>query len=372
MLDVEKFVKGMHDYMEKQLSPVIKRLKALELRQPEKGDKGEAGERGADGKSIGEAELQKLFEENVAVWALDFERRASDLLQKAIDKIPVPKDGKDGAAGVAGAAGRDGVDGKDGAAGVAGAAGRDGVDGKDGAAGLDGEKGERGEPGLNGKDGVDGTDGKNGVDGADGVHGKDGKDGSQGADGKNGIDGARGESGIAGKDGVDGKNGSDGINGKDGRDGIDGKDGKDITEADLQKCFDRYAASWALDFERRAADALQKSIDKIKQPENGKDGCDGTDGKDGFGFDDLSIVQLTDKRLKFVFESGERKKEFVIDMPIVIDCGVFGEGKEYKRGDAVTYGGSLWIAQKDNPNQSPGNGSEWRLAVKHGKDAKGS
>jgi integrin beta 3 len=298
MLDVEKFVKGMHDYLEKQLSPVIHRIKALELRQPEKGDKGDAGERGTDGKSIDEVDLQKLFEKNIAVWALDFERRASDLLQKAIDKIPVPKDGKDGAPGAAGKDGANGIDGKDGAPGAAGKDGANGIDGKDGAPGERGEIGQRGE---------------------------------------------KGES---------------------------GKDGKDISEADLQKCFDRYAALWALDFERRAADVLQKSIDKIKQPENGKDGHDGTDGKDGFGFDDLSIVQLTDKRLKFVFESGDRKKEFVIDMPIVIDCGVFGEGKEYKKGDGVTYGGSFWIAQKDNPNQKPGSGSEWRLAVKCGKDGK--
>jgi len=147
-------------------------------------------------------------------------------------------------------------------------------------------------------------------------------------------------------------------------------DNRETLTTSLSECFDRYAASWALDFERRAADILQKSIDKIKQPENGKDGCNGIDGKDGLGFDDLSVVQLTDKRLKFVFESGERKKEFVIDMPIVIDCGVFGDGKEYKKGDGVTYGGSFWIAQKDNPNQRPGGGSEWRLAVKCGKDGK--
>ena len=361
--DVEKFIDGMHGYLKKELSPIIQRLKALESRQAEKGDKGDTGERGADGKSIDEVELQKLFEKNVAVWALDFERRATDLLQKAIDKMPVPKDGKDGAAGRDGAKGEPGEAGPKGDRGEPGEAGPKGDRGEPGEAGP---KGDRGEPGLNGKDGANGVDGK---DGAPGVAGKDG------------IDGARGEPGIAGKDGRDGIDGKDGVSGERGEigprgeKGEPGRDGKDITEADLQKAFDRYAAVWALDFERRAADVLQKSIDKIKQPENGKDGSDGrdgVDGKDGFGFDDLSIVKLTDKRLKFVFESGERKKEFVIDMPIVIDCGVFSDGKEYKKGDGVTYGGSFWIAQKDNPNQSPGNGSEWRLAVKHGKDAKGS
>jgi len=76
----------------------------------EPGADGEPGPAGADGKSVTPEEVDalvsarvaKAIESEQAKWALDFERRAQDLLAKAIDRIPAPKDGKDG---------RDGIDG---------------------------------------------------------------------------------------------------------------------------------------------------------------------------------------------------------------------------------------------------------------------
>lgn len=59
------------------------------------------------------------------------------------------------------------------------------------------------------------------------------------------------------------------------------------------------------------------------------------------------------------------------DVPVVIDRGVFKHGNTYKSGDAVTWGGSLWIAQEqtaDKPGEPAAKG--WRLAVKKGRDAK--
>lgn len=59
------------------------------------------------------------------------------------------------------------------------------------------------------------------------------------------------------------------------------------------------------------------------------------------------------------------------DLPVVIDRGVFKHGNTYKQGDAVTWGGSLWIAQEqtaDKPGEPASKG--WRLAVKKGRDAK--
>lgn len=59
------------------------------------------------------------------------------------------------------------------------------------------------------------------------------------------------------------------------------------------------------------------------------------------------------------------------DVPVVIDRGVFKHGNTYKTGDAVTWGGSLWIAQEptaDKPGEPAAKG--WRLAVKKGRDAK--
>lgn len=143
MLDVEKFIAGVHEYIGKALSPLSARIKALEDSAPVPGPKGDPGERGvdgapgrdgvdgkdgspgergekgeagapgndgrdgingkdgkdgapgADGKSITVDEVRPLFDAAFAGWALDFERRAADVFQRAIDKIPAPKDGRD-------------------------------------------------------------------------------------------------------------------------------------------------------------------------------------------------------------------------------------------------------------------------------------
>ena len=45
--------------------------------------------------------------------------------------------------------------------------------------------------------------------------------------------------------------------------------------------------------------------------------------------------------------------------------GTHQRAQEYKRGSMVTHDGSLWCAVTDTkPNQVPGNGDVWQLAVK--------
>lgn len=66
------------------------------------GEKGEPGAPGANGKSLTVEDIRPFVDAEIARAALDFERRATDILQRAIDRIPAGKDGKDG------------VDGKDG------------------------------------------------------------------------------------------------------------------------------------------------------------------------------------------------------------------------------------------------------------------
>jgi hypothetical protein len=104
-LDVEKFVGGLHDYLAQAFAPIVKRLDALESAKPERGEKGDAGPQGepgapgvagADGKSITLEDVLPILKSMQAEWALDFERRAQALFQKAVDEIPKPKDGKDG------------------------------------------------------------------------------------------------------------------------------------------------------------------------------------------------------------------------------------------------------------------------------------
>lgn len=95
----------------------------------------------------------------------------------------------------------------------------------------------------------------------------------------------------------------------------------------------------------------------------------GRPGEPGLGFDDLEVIHDGERNLTLRFARGEQVKEFPLTLPIVLDRGVFKDGTEYVKGDAVTWAGSLWIAQKDT-NTKPDSGEGWRLAVKRGRDGK--
>lgn len=140
------------------------------------------------------------------------------------------------------------------------------------------------------------------------------------------------------------------------------EDGKSVTIEDVLPIFEKRFGEWALDFERRAQDLFQKSVDKIPKPK---------DGIDGFGFDDLDVAFDGERGITIKFSHGDRVKEFPFTLPIVIDRGVFKEGfAEYQKGDGVTWAGSFFIAQKDQPEGKPGESDAWRLSIKRGRDGK--
>jgi integrin beta 3 len=58
-----------------------------------------------------------------------------------------------------------------------------------------------------------------------------------------------------------------------------------------------------------------------------------------------------------------------ITTALPIDRGVWRDGA-YKCGDAVSHGGSIWIAQQDTDTKPDSVDSHWRLAVKRGRDGK--
>lgn len=203
------------------------------------------------------------------------------------------------------------------------------------------------EPARNGKDGADGKDGEsvsvddvmpdlkahideylasipvpeNGVDGKDGADGKDGRDGDAGRKGENGADGI----GLAGAL-------------------IDREGNLVITLANGE------------------VKALGRVVGK-----DGANGAHGADGKDGTGFDDLEFASDEYGRPVAKFVRDGVSKE--IRLPCIMDRGPFKAGAGYKKGDAVSYGGSLWIAQGDTEDR-PDSGAGWRLAVKKGRDAR--
>jgi integrin beta 3 len=52
-----------------------------------------------------------------------------------------------------------------------------------------------------------------------------------------------------------------------------------------------------------------------------------------------------------------------------LDAGVWREGM-YQRGDTVSHGGSMWIAQQDTDTKPDTPDCHWRLSVKRGRDGK--
>lgn len=194
------------------------------------------------------------------------------------------------------------------------------------------------------------------------------------------------------KDGVDGKDGQDGKDappidadavvaavlaqvptpaaGKDGEPGKDGQDGKSFTVDDAKALLEPEIAKWALDFERRAQDVLQRSIDRIPAPKDGVNGRDGRDGVDALGFDDLQVEHDGARGFTIKFAAGDRVKEFSFVVPVVLDRGYYKDGEAFEKGDGVTFGGSYWIAQSTTRTKPEIGNAEWRLAVKKGRDAK--
>lgn len=265
---------------------------------------------------------------------------------KAIEDMPKPADGKDGAPGPAGPAGERGADGAPGPAGEVGPAG---PQGEAGARGVDGAAGPEGPPGPAGERGEKGDPGEPGPSGLDG------KDGAPGEPGPQGLPGPQGERGEPGKDGVDGR---------DGRDGQKGEPGRDALQLELLGAIDAERSYPARTYARHAG-GLWRSYEQ-------------TEGMKGWECIVEGVAELRiehDEHRKFAIvtrmSSGtEVRREAVL--PVVLDKGVYRDGNAYEHGDATTFGGSLWIAQKDAPVGKPGEpGSDgWRLAVKRGRDGR--
>jgi hypothetical protein len=103
----------------------------------------------------------------------------------------------------------------------------------------------------------------------------------------------------------------------------------------------------------------------------GRDGAPGKDGADGLGFDDLAVLYDGERGLTFRFSRGEKVKNFQLIMPVLLDRGFYQEGPIYAKGDCISFGGSMWIAQQETSEKpSTRCPDHWRLAVKHGRDGK--
>lgn len=210
------------------------------------------------------------------------------------------------------------------------------------------EKGDQGDPGRDGRDGVDGAPGP------------------QGERGECGERGEKGDPGERGEVGAMGPQGEKGLDGADGRDGKDGRDGVGLAGAIIGRDGDL-----CLTLTDGTVRALGVVVGRDGAPGTpGKDGCD---GKDGLSFDAFELDPEYDGertvRLKWSDGSGkEQVREW--HLPVVIYREIFREGTQYEVGDAVTFGGSVWIAKKATTAKPTEGNGDWRLAVKHGRDGR--
>lgn len=194
--------------------------------------------------------------------------------------------------------------------------------------------------------------------------------------GEKGERGDRGEQGPEGPPGERGEKGTDGERGEQGPRGERGADGVSPTPEQVASALEPQLAKWALDFERRAQDVLQRAIDRMPAPKDGRDGRDGingkdgADGRDGLGFDDMRVELSGERGFALVFERGADARRFEFALPAMIYRGVYREGQKYQRGDVATFGGSLWHCNEDTDTKPQETEKAWTLCAKRGRDGR--
>jgi len=185
------------------------------------------------------------------------------------------------------------------------------------------------------------------------------------------------------------------------------EDGKSVTAEDLRPLVERVVSASLpepVDVEKLAEDVAAK----IPAPESGSDGRDAltieieafidekksyprgtyathngglwrshekTYGMRGWecivdGLSAVDIQQDNERSFSITLERASGAQEVKsFDVPVTIYRDVFKTGNEYKPGDTVTWGGSLWHcneATSDKPGEVGSKG--WTLAVKKGRD----
>jgi hypothetical protein len=151
-----------------------------------------------------------------------------------------------------------------------------------------------------------------------------------------------------GEQGPEGKTGPQGERGADGKDGRDGRDAQGIP-----------------------GDRGEKGdVGPV-----GPSGPQGDRGPDGLGFDDLSVTYDGQRTFTVTFQRGDVVKAFPFRMPVVLYRGIYDQSTTYEAGDAVTWGGSMWIARTDTASVAPDENSVagkkvWALSVMRGRAGK--
>ena len=172
-------------------------------------------------------------------------------------------------------------------------------------------------------------------------------------------------------------------------DGKDGKDGESIAIEDVQAMIDKSLGEIEIVAPEDGRDALDLDIlpciDLEKSYPRGTYAMhDGglwrshgaTSDMRGWdcivnGVQHHSTSQIDERTFKSTTLLSDGKlisNEFT--MPVLLYKNVFKEGQQYRKGDMVTSGGSLWHCDEDTTDK-PGSGSrDWTLCAKKGADGR--
>lgn len=407
MLDVEKMIDGIHDYLARSLRPFAERIKALEDRQPAKGEKGDPGQPGKDADlseiaAKAAAHVETLFSEYKRSQPIPRDGRdgrdgvsvetvaklVSAEVTKAVAELPKPADGKDGAPGTAG---------KDGASVDFDAVVQTAV--KMIPVPKDGTPGPKGEPGVtNIVNAFDPSviaeylkssaseeiivgmlrpsiarDVRTAVENTVAQIPKP-RDGDQGPP----PDFETVKLAVAAMappvieqhfelaKAAFAERADSYLKGLVIPRGEPGQDGKSVDMSTVDALFQAATARWELDMERRAAEVFQKAIDRMPVP---KDGANGRDGIDWETFD--ADLDEDGRTLVVSLGNGDQKVVKRIKTSIPVFRGSWKASDSYQKGDCVNWGGNMWIARKDtNARPTGGDDPNWQMAVRRGADAK--
>jgi Collagen triple helix repeat (20 copies) len=154
-----------------------------------------------------------------------------------------------------------------------------------------------------------------------------GPPGDTGPEGKRGLQGERGEKGDRGEPGKPGAMGPAGADGKPGERGQKGEPGRNASDLTLIE------------------EMIEQRVERKFK---------------------AAAVTTADGGRTLRWALGDIVHE--IKTAIVLDAGIWKEGRDYAAGDGVTLGGSFFIAQTATSAKPPGN--DWRLAVRAGRDGR--
>jgi integrin beta 3 len=208
----------------------------------------------------------------------------------------------------------------------------------------------------------DGKDGHDGKDGAPGPRGDKGDDGEKGEHGEKGETGQTGEQGAPGEKGDRGESGQPGDRGEPGPEGSPGKAANAIKSALIDR-----AGELVLTLDDGSA--LNVGAVVGRDGKDGAPGASGKDGADGLSFADFVFDVAHDGERGFTlsWSHGDKTETRSFSFPVPLDRGVFRPEAAYAKGDAVTFKGQVFFAQRETTGEEPLTNDAWRLAVKSGR-----